>query len=61
MYVVPIVIGEIVSEVVLAPAPAEGSPPAAAAGSDRSDAFVEQVVRRATERVLDHLRQEWER
>jgi hypothetical protein len=56
----PVVIGEIVSEVVLStPAAAEAPAPAAAAG--RGDDAVEEVVRRATERVLEHLRREWER
>lgn len=54
----PVVIGEIVSEVVLS-APAD---PAAPAAPDVSgDAAVEEVVRRATARVLEHLRREWER
>lgn len=52
----PVVIGEIVSEVVLS-APADER--AAAPASD--EAAVEEIVRRATERVLDHLRREWDR
>lgn len=54
----PVVIGEIVSEVVLS-GPAEQRPAAAEGGLD--DEAVEEVVRRATERVLEHLRREWDR
>lgn len=56
----PVVIGEIVSEVVLA-APAGDTAPAAAAAGTTGDDAVEEVVRRATERVLAHLRREWDR
>lgn len=52
----PVVIGEIVSEVVLS-GPPEDRPTAAEPGGD----LVEEVVRRATERVLEHLRREWDR
>lgn len=68
-----VVIGEIVTEVVLdaaagaAPAVgAAGTPPGAAAApvagsAGLDDEVVERVVRRATERVLDVLRREWDR
>jgi len=55
---VPVVIGEIVSEVVLS-AP-EGEQPAAAAPAAAAD-VTEEIVRRAAERVLEHLRREWDR
>lgn len=50
-----VVIGEIVTETVLAPtdtAPAAGA---------RDDADVEVIVRRAVERVMEILRREWDR
>lgn len=52
-----VVIGEVVTEVVLSGSSQE---PAAATGPDPADAL-EQVVRLATERVLEHLRREWDR
>lgn len=52
----PIVIGEIVTEVVVAPAP--DGPSTAAAGSEPD---LDLVVRRAVERVLEVLRREWDR
>ena len=48
-----VVIGEIVTETVLA-----ASAPDTAAGAD---ADVDLIVRRATERVLEVLRREWDR
>ncbi|KRD42943.1 hypothetical protein ASE38_01210 [Cellulomonas sp. Root930] len=60
-----VVISEIVTEVVLAPpggAPGSaGSPGTAAAGTDGADDPMDVVVRRATERVLEVLRREWDR
>jgi hypothetical protein len=53
---VPVVIKEIVTEVVLAPQTSEKEP---TEELDR-DELVEQTVRRATERVLEILRREWE-
>lgn len=50
-----VVIGEIVTETVLASAP---DPAPAATGRDDPD--VELIVRRATERVLEVLRREWD-
>ena len=52
-----VVIGEIVTETVLVP-PASGAAPDAPAGAD---ADVDLIVRRATERVLEVLRREWDR
>ena len=51
-----VVIGEIVTETVVAP---RAEP--AAAGAARDDADLELVVRRAVERVLEVLRREWDR
>jgi hypothetical protein len=56
---VPVVIGEIVSEVVLS-AP-EGEQAAASAAPAGAGDATEEIVRRATERVLEHLRREWDR
>ena len=56
----PLVIREIVSEVVLE----GGRPPAgagAAEGGDGARVDVDDIVRRAAERVLETLRREWER
>lgn len=52
-----VVIGEIVTETVVAPAPQPPPPP----GEDRAEAEMELVVRRAAERVLETLRREWDR
>lgn len=52
----PIVIGEIVTEVVVAPDSDGPSAPAAGAEPD-----LDLVVRRAVERVLEVLRREWDR
>lgn len=46
-----VVISEIVTEIAVAPAPAGGEP---------SQLDPEDVVRRATERVLEILRREWD-
>lgn len=56
----PVSIGEITSEVVLAKA---GSDPASAAGPAPAehDAQVDEIVRRAVERVLERLELEWGR
>jgi len=53
----PVVIGEIITETVVAPQPEEGRP----AGSTAGDANVDLIVRRAAERVLEILRREWDR
>jgi hypothetical protein len=55
-----VLIREIVSEVVLTGGSevAEGAP--APAPSEVDEAMVERIVRRATERVLEHLRYEWD-
>jgi len=53
----PVVIREIVTEVVLAPEPAAGG--GAAPGLDSAEAM-DMVVRRCTERVLEVLRREWD-
>lgn len=53
----PVVIGQIVTETVLAP-PGEA---AGAASAPRSADEIEIIVRRATERVLETLRREWDR
>lgn len=55
-----VMIGEIVSEVVLEERPSAGPPAASGAGAV-DDEMVERIVRKATERVLEHLRREWER
>lgn len=52
-----VVIGQIVTETVLAPAPATVPPP----GEPRGEADMEVIVRRAAERVLEILRREWDR
>jgi len=53
---VAVVIGEIVTEVV-------ASPPASAeaASASQSEADIDAIVRRSTERVLEILRREWDR
>lgn len=60
-----VVISEIITEVVLSPQPADGSAGAAgAAGAGPGglpDDAMDDVVRRATERVLEVLRREWDR
>lgn len=55
----PVVIGEIVSEIVVAPRPDAGAPSPEAGALDE-EAF-ETIVRRAVERVLEVLRREWDR
>lgn len=56
-----VVIGEVVTETVAEQArtDAAGSGRPASAGTD--DAQLELIVRRATERVLETLRREWDR
>lgn len=51
-----VVIGEIVTETVVAPEPGEQATPAAPGAAD-----LDLVVRRAVERVLEVLRREWDR
>ncbi len=55
-----VLINQVITEVVLGDerTPNDG---AGGAGAPRDDAFVEQVVRAATERVLESLRREWDR
>jgi hypothetical protein len=53
-----IVIGQIITEVAVAPKP-EASSPAPPASTD--DTQIDLIVRRATERVLEILRREWDR
>lgn len=62
----PIIIREIVSEVVLDAAAADGAGrgtgPAKAGNTDASSAVdMEKIVAKATERVLEVLRREWDR
>lgn len=52
-----IVISEIVTETAVAPA----EPTGPAAATPPSDDQTELIVRRATERVLEALRREWDR
>jgi hypothetical protein len=54
-----VLISEIVTELVVAPA--EGGAPAVPGAGRADDEAVEAIVRRATERVLEVLRREWER
>ena len=53
-----VVIGEIVTETVLAPPTGE---PAAPSAVDAGGPDLDLVVRRAVERVLEVLRREWDR
>lgn len=55
-----VVIREIVSEVTVGEEPSE-RPGASASGNAMEDEQVERIIRAATERVLEHLRREWER
>jgi hypothetical protein len=55
---VPVVIGEIVTEVVVAPRTDAAGP---AADAPLGDAAMDAIVRRAVERVLEVLRREWDR
>ena len=60
----PVVITEIVTEVVLSREPGTAGTGGAAAGSSGAGVTADDldlVVRRATERVLEILRQEWDR
>ena len=52
----PVTIGEIITETLLAPAPDVPPTP----GEPRTDTDTELIVRRATERVLEVLRREWD-
>ncbi|GAA4392368.1 hypothetical protein GCM10023153_11290 [Ornithinibacter aureus] len=56
-----VVIGEVVTETVVAQTAAAGESASAPASAFVDDAQVELVVRRATERVLETLRREWDR
>lgn len=56
----PVVIREVVSEVVVGQPP-DGEPPAGQPRLHLDEDTVEDIVRRATERVLEHLRREWGR
>ena len=55
----PVVIAEIITEAVVAPARATEEE--TAARGEASSADLDLVVRRAVERVLEILRQEWDR
>jgi len=55
---VPVVISEIVTEVVVAPRTDAAGP---ALEAPLGDAAMEAIVRRAVERVLEVLRREWDR
>ena len=55
----PVTIREITTEVVLEPDPAEERRAGALAPEAEAD-LVERVARAAYERVLEHLRREWE-
>ncbi|WP_020143737.1 DUF5908 family protein [Terracoccus sp. 273MFTsu3.1] len=54
----PVVISEIVTEVVVAPRTDGGGP---TADAPLDDAAMEAIVRRSVERVLEVLRREWDR
>lgn len=59
-----VVIGEVVTELIVRGATADAAQPAAAspaAGSASASIDEDAIVRRATERVLEVLRREWER
>ena len=56
-----VVIGEVVTETVVAQTAAASETASAPAPAIVDDAQVELVVRRATERVLETLRREWDR
>ena len=56
-----VVIGEVVTETVVAQTEAASATASAPASAIVDDAQVELVVRRATERVLETLRREWDR
>jgi hypothetical protein len=55
---VPVVINEIVTEVVVAPHPAEAG---RSAEPVLSEEVIEVIVRRAVERMRETLRREWDR
>jgi hypothetical protein len=55
---VPVIINEIVTEVVVAPRPAEA---AATTEHMLSEQVIEVIVRRAVERMREVLRREWDR
>jgi hypothetical protein len=55
---VPIVIGQIITETAAVPAPSEQ---ASGASGTQDDAQLELIVRRASERVMEQLRREWDR
>jgi hypothetical protein len=57
----PVVINEVVTEVVLGAEPAGDTTPAVAVAAKPDAAWTDLVVRRAAERVLEVLRREWER
>lgn len=52
-----VTIGEIITETVVARPPDTVPTP----GEPRTDADIDLIVRRATERVLETLRREWDR
>ncbi len=53
-----VVISQIITETAVAPRPESGP---AGGDAQRSDDQMELIVRRATERVLETLRREWDR
>ncbi len=55
----PVVISEIITETVVAPA--DAGPAADGTGAAQPDLDLDLVVRRAVERVLEILRREWDR
>jgi len=55
---VAVVIGQIVTEAVVAPGRDAGTSSQGAPAQD--DAAIDLIVRRATERVLETLRREWD-
>jgi hypothetical protein len=55
---VPVVINEIVTEVVVAPRPVDAIP---SAEQQLSEELIEVIVRRAVERMREVLRREWDR
>jgi len=56
----PVVIREIVTEVVLSPESDTTGQAASGGGAAMSPDAMDQVVRRASERVLEILRREWD-
>ncbi len=53
-----VVIGQIITETAAAPTP---DAQASAASGNNNDAQLDLIVRRASERVMEQLRREWDR